>query len=161
MADENAQSEWVKRVLGVVMPDTAAAGLQASADPGAAAANKVIPKLMPIWRDAKEEVDGVIGKLQDALRAEDDEDLDVIVNFGLFGIGKRQTVLLMAALTDADKDASPAALAKVSSVVGDYEAFLAASPAVDLLEDNPFGISVPMRKTLGGALSEIAKYADA
>jgi hypothetical protein len=147
MADEATQRAWIKRVLGVEIPMLAAA--------------KQVPPLMPIWRDAKEEVDAEIGKLQNALRAEEDEDLQVIVDFGLFGIGKQENVRLMAALLDADKAGTPDALAKVADAVEQYQAFLAASPAVGLLERNPFGVPVPMRQTLGGALAEIAKHAAA
>lgn len=145
MADETAQRAWIKRVLGTEFPVRAAA--------------KQVPPLMPIWRDAKEAVDAGIGKLQDALRAEDDEDLQVIVDFGLFGIGKQENVRLMAALLDADKAGTAGALAKVVDAVEDYQAFLEASPVVALLERNPFGVAVPMRRTLGGALAEIARHA--
>ena len=145
MADEAAQRAWIKRVLAVEFAVRAAA--------------KRVPPLMPIWRDAKEEVDAGIGKLQDALRAEDDEDLQVIVDFGLFSIGKQENVRLMAALLDADKAGTMGALAKVADAVEDYQAFLEASPVVNLLERNPFGVAVPMRRTLGGALTEIARHA--
>ena len=147
MSDENTQHAWVKRALGLDLPA-----------PGGSGAAR--PKLLPIWLEAKEAVDADIGKLQDALRAEEDEDLDQIVEYGLYGATEGQTVRLMAALREADSGA-PAGLSKVIGAVHDYQAFLDGAPIVDLLESNPFGVSVPLRKTLGAALSELERLAAA
>jgi len=143
MADEEARRAWIKRVLGIEVP---------------LRAPKQVPPLLPIWRGAKEEIDAEIGKLQNALLAEESEDLQVIVDFGLFGIGKQENVRLMAALQGADRSGTPDALVMVADAVEQYQAFLAASPLVGLLERNPFGAPVPMRRTLGGALAEIASH---
>jgi hypothetical protein len=143
-----ASQEWVKRVLGIDLPGAAQGGAVKRGAP-----------LMPIWLAAKEEVDTGIGKLQDALRQSDDEDLHAIAEFGLYGATRGQTVQLMAALTDADKSHSPEALAKVVNAVDDFRDFLDGAPIVDLIENNPFGVAVPMRQTLGAALAELARHA--
>jgi hypothetical protein len=145
MADAASRQEWIKRVLGVDLP---AAG--SAAGPRA--------KLMPVWTDAKEAVDSGIDKLQQALRAADDDDLRQIAEFGLFGATQGQTVRLMAALREADSGRD-GALPKVRDAVQDYRDFLDAAPIVDLIEDNPFGVSVPLRKMLGAALAELERLA--
>jgi hypothetical protein len=147
MSDHTERRAWVERVLGFRWPQAAASGPA-----------KQLPPLLPLWRDAKDTVDAGIGKLRDVMHAEDNEDLDAIADKGLYGIGQRQTTLLMAALIDADRGATPQALARVTEAVSSYQDFLDGSPVVDLLEKNPFGVSVPMRKTLGAALAEIGRH---
>ena len=148
MSDAATQDEWVKRVLGVTVP---------RGQPAATAAAAKKPPLMPIWRDAKEEVDVGIGRLQDALRALDDDDLNTIVEYGLYGATEGQSVRLIAALTDNDSNRSPQSLRKVAKAVGEFRDFLASAPIVTLIEDNPFGVKVGLRDTLGAALAELAK----
>jgi hypothetical protein len=145
MADAS-QQDWVKRVLGI--------------DIAGAPQSKGGGKLTPIWLDAKGAVDAGIGKLQDALRNADDEDPQQIAEFGLYGATQGETVRLMAALRDADgggAEASP----KLLDAVHDYRDFLEGAPIVDLIEDNPFGVAVPLRKTLGAALAERERRAAA
>lgn len=151
MADAEANREWIKRVLGVDIPG---AGNTSASQP------KPGGKLTPIWLDAKEAVDVGIGKLQDALRNADDEDLEQIAEFGLYGATQGETVRLMAALREADGGGAEA-LAKLLDAVHDYRDFLEGAPIVDLIEDNPFGVAVPMRKTLGAALAELERRAAA
>ena len=147
MADDSAKREWVSRVLGVSVPMRTAA-------PGPRA------KLLPIWIDAKEEVDAGITKLQNALRETGDEDLEQIAKFGLYGATEGESVQLMVALREADSGAA-GALKKVVAAVQDYQAFLDGAVIVDLIEDNPFGVEVPLRKRLGAALSELEQLATA
>lgn len=142
----NEQSNWVERVLGVAVA--------ASAAPTA-----TLPtpreKLLPIWTDAKEEVDAGISQLQAALKATDDEDLQQIVEYGLYGATTGQAVRLIAALRDADASIEPGPRAKAATAIASYRDFLAGAPIVDLMEDNPFGVTVPLRRVLGGALDEL------
>jgi hypothetical protein len=155
MADAS-QQDWVKRVLGIAIagaPNTSAPNTGAPQSKGGG-------KLMPIWLDAKEAVDAGIGKLQDALRNADDEDLQQIAEFGLYGATQGETVRLMAALRDADGGGAEA-LPKLLDAVHDYRDFLEGAPIVDLIEDNPFGVAVPLRKTLGAALAELERRAAA
>ena len=140
----NEQSKWVERVLGVAMP--------MAAPPSGPRA-----KLLPVWIDAKEDVDAGIGKLQAALKATQDEDLQQIVEYGLYGATTGQAVRLMAALRDADASNDPAMLKKLGGAVASYREFLAGAPIVDLIEDNPFGVTVPLRRVLGGALDELER----
>jgi len=164
MADEAERRAWIKRVLGFEFPSKE--GGPGTAPESRVAAQQPAPvrrgaPLMPIWRDAKEEVDSAIGKLQDALRAAKDEDLDAIADYGLFGVTKGQTARLMAALGDADRDRSPEALDNLMDAVEDFRAFLEAAPIIDFLENNPFGVVVPMRRRFGVAFAELERQAAA
>ena len=151
-SDEAAKKDWLQRVLGMQFTDV---GSRTAPPRGPA---PIGAKLLPIWNEAKEAVDAGIGKLQDVLRATGDEDLEQIAEFGLFGASKGQTVRLVAALHEADSG-NPAARGKVIDAVQSYRDFLDGAPIVDLIENNPFGVTVPMRATLGGALKELERLA--
>ena len=142
MAKPMEQRDWVMRVLSVEV------GL------GAAAPALSAP-VLPIWTDAKEDLDADIEKLQQALKASGDEDLRDIAEFGLHGVTRNQSVRLVAALRDADSAKSGEAIAKAYDAAKSFLDFLAASPGVDVIEQNPLGIPVPMRAKLGAALNQI------
>jgi hypothetical protein len=157
-ADMPAREDWIRRVLGVELSK----GRLGAAAPVRAARNvpaKPRAPLMPIWVKAKEEVDVGIGRLQNVLRGFDDGDLNAITEFGLYGVTDRANVRLMTALTEADLGASPEALRRVVDAVGEFRAFLDVAPIVELLENNPFGVQVPMRRTLEAALAELERRA--
>jgi hypothetical protein len=144
---EASQDDWVRRVLGVDI----------DAATGKSAAPR--PKLLPIWVQAKEKADIGIGKLQDALREFDDDDLETIREFGLYGASTGEAVGLMAALREADGQGSEAAYDKVVDAVEEFRDFLDGATIVDLMESNPFGVQVPLRSVLGPALKDIARIA--
>ncbi|HSI59447.1 MAG TPA: hypothetical protein VLA16_17930 [Ideonella sp.] len=148
MADDTNKWDWMQRVLGVSgeTPRAPAAGPR--------------PMLSPIWMEAKEEVDAGISRLQDALRQTADDDLLQIAEYGLYGATQGESVKLMAALRVAD-GGSDEGLAKVLDAVSDYRDFLDGAPIVELIEDNPFGVKVPLRRTLGAALDELERLASA
>lgn len=138
------QAAWVARVLGVK------AG-------GGTAATEPWTQVMPIWRDAKEAVDKDITQLQAKLKAEGDDDLDQIVDYGLYGATTGEAVRLMAALRDADaKAGAPDTRAKLAGALEDYRGFLDGAPIVDLMEANDWH-NVPLRKVLGAALDDLEK----
>jgi hypothetical protein len=140
MADDAKKRAWVARVLGVRIPEPKNDGTP----------------LLPLWLEAKEQVDGAIGRLQGTLRGFDDPDLTRIAEFGLNGITGRASVGLMVALREADTaGADQQARKKLAEAVASYRSFLDGSPTVALIDDNPFGVSVSLRATLGGALDAI------
>ncbi|MDE2007213.1 MAG: hypothetical protein KGI51_11645, partial [Rhodospirillales bacterium] len=135
---------WVARVLGVRMPV-----------PGGPRAEG---PMLPMWLDAKDRVDGAIGKLQSALRGFKDPDLDRIAEMGLNGVTGRASVGLMVALREADAPgAGEGQRRKLATAVAAYRAFLSDSPVVGLIDANPFGVGVGLRTTLGGALDAIER----
>jgi hypothetical protein len=148
MADDEEKRAWLRRFLGI------------NFDAPKTGSGPRTP-LLPIWVAAKEEADAGISRLQDALRGREDEDLDAIAEYGLHGATTGQAVQLMVALREADAKTSPETLAKVVDAVDDFRDFLDGAPIVDLIEDNPFGIHVPLRATLGPALDELERRASA
>ena len=142
MADEAAKRAWVERVLGVQMD---APGDQTG-------------PLLPLWLDAKDEVDGRLGQLQGALRGIGHPDLDRIAEFGLNGVTGRSSVGLMVALREADAPgADRRARDKLASAIASYRSFLTENEAVQLIDDNPFGVDVGVQATLGAALTTIER----
>jgi hypothetical protein len=141
MESSPEQDDWVFSVLGLDLtrpPMHAPAG-----------------KLLPIWVEAKDEIDAGIAQLQKALSATGDADLQQIAEYGLNGATTGQSAELMAALRDLDQSGKPESLDRVGKAVSDYRNFLNGSRIVDLLEDNPFGVAVPIRRRLDAALGEI------
>ena len=115
---------------------------------------------LAIWREAREEVGAQLTKLQGNLRQTGDPQLVRIADYGLNGITKRLQVGLQTALIEVDQAAGPArarAAAKAKTMVDEYVNFLKTDPAVELLDTNPFGVTVSLRDTLGKALDTLAK----
>ena len=143
MAGTEPQAAWVHRVLGV----NTSAGVQ---DGDASS------PMLPIWLDAKDEADKQIGALQQALRGFDDPDLQRIAEFGLNGVTGKSSVGLMVALREADQPGGGGeARVKLGEAIEGYRRFLSDDKIVDMLEENPFGVTVTLRKTLGGALDTL------
>lgn len=116
--------------------------------------------VMEIWRDAKESMDDGISKLQSALRGYNHPALNRIAEFGLNGATNGNQTALMKCLMEfraangPDRDKAAKALLAQAGV---YAQFLTTDPVLDLCEKNPFGVALPLRATLGGALQKIAK----
>jgi len=144
MVDDTEKRDWLNRVLGIQL---------SSSDDGRSPG-----PLMPLWLDAKEEVDARLGKLQSSLRGYDNPDLDRIAEFGLNGVTGTRSVGLMTALREADaagKDAQ--ARKKLADAVNAYRDFLDTSDVVDLIDENPFDVEIGLKATLGRALDTIAR----
>ncbi len=111
-----------------------------------------------VWRNAKEAVDDTISDLQQALKGFDDPVLSKISQYGLNGITDGNQVALGKALLEfnaapqGDRESQGQALATQAQV---YKDFLSTDPRVALCENNPFGIAVPLRTKLVGALEQI------
>lgn len=157
--------ELVKQIVavggGTATPPSDQLSEEPASDPGTVSQDGRREPLLPIWLEAKEQADQGIGRLQDTLRQVDDEDLNTIVDYGLYGATTGQSVKLMAALRDADHEGSPEALANVLRAVDAFRDFLAGAPIVDLIEENEFGVNVPLRQTLGAALDQLERLATA
>jgi hypothetical protein len=145
MAEDFDKAQWVRRALGVTI-----AGVAPPTGP-----------VLPIWAEAKDAVDAGLDKLQAALHETGDPDLVQIAEFGLNGATDRQSVRLMAALRDMDAASTPQAREKLAAAVEAFQTFLDGDRVVALIEDNPFGIAVPLRSRLSAALDKIAAIAAA
>jgi len=156
------QGAWVFRVLGVwTSTDTAGSGAapQAPATPG----KKLPPgELLALFRDAKDEVDIGLNKLQAALRATEDEDLIRIADYGMYGMTNGEGVGLMKALFElrgATPDRQEAASKAARAAASAYKAAVFKHVLVDLVDRNPFGVEVGIKAKLGPALDTIANAA--
>jgi hypothetical protein len=144
MANLVAEREWVVRVLGVSLTPGEQAPPIGPFEP-----------VLPLWTAAKEEMDAGIGTLQRALLEDGDEYMHRIAEFGLNGATNRKSVGLVVALRELDARPTEASRAKAIDAVEEFRDFLQGSPLVGLIEDNPFGVAVPLRATLGKALDQI------
>jgi len=146
------QIQWMERVFGVSFgtdtpdEDEDRPPLSAPSRP-----------LLPIWVAAKEALDSDIDKLQRALREDGDEGLLQIAEYGLHKVTNGQSVKLMAALREADSAKTDKAVTAAYDAVQSFRNFLASSPGVDVIEDNPLDVNVPVRAKLGAALDQLAR----
>ena len=124
--------------------------------------NEPPPDLLALFRDAKEEVDEGFNKLQAAMRGTEDEDMIRIAELGMYGMTDGAGVGLMKALMEL-RGASPdrrAALGKAArDAAAAYKAAVLGHVLVDLVDANPFGITVGLQTRLVSALDTIATTA--
>ena len=123
----------------------------------AAPAAKTGPAPIEIWRDAKEAVDGGITALQKACKTRSvppavAQMLQDVADKGLNGVTNRASVGMMAAMMQAET--SPAGKASALKAVDTFQAFLD-SPMAGLIDDNPLGVPIGLRRTFGTALQTI------
>jgi hypothetical protein len=145
-----------------------AQGKAAPATPGAPQAGgkqQMGDDLLATFRDAKDEVDAGLNKLQEALRETEDPDMLRIAELGLYGLtGERGlTVGLTRALLDLRSAAPDARAAKMKAARDAATAYktavLAEGAMVDLVDKNPFNVTVGIRSKLVAALDTIANAA--
>ncbi|WP_435659870.1 hypothetical protein [Leisingera caerulea] len=130
--------------------------------PAEAAAPQADP--MEIWQAAKEDVDRGVSSLQDALRAQNHPVLAQIADAGLAGVTDGNQTALMKALFEmksATGDARKAAAQALLAQIAAYLKFLKDDPVIGMVEDNPFGVSVPVKAPLTSALRQMADIAKA
>jgi hypothetical protein len=148
----DAQRAWATRVLGVAF-----SGPQATA--GGGAAGSTWKAVRQTWQAASDTVDGQISTLQAKLRADGDETLKQIAEFGMNGLTGNFKVPLMAALSEIDAGGA-AAIAKVGpkalSIIEAFRNYISTDEKVEVCDENPLGVAVSIRATLGGALAQMA-----
>lgn len=113
---------------------------------------------MTIWNSAKESTDAGITALQSALKGIPDPDLERIAEFGLNGVTEGNQVALMKhlfAFNQSSGEARLKAAAGLKAQCSEYRSFLAGSKLISLVDDNPFGVKLNLRATLGKALDDI------
>ena len=127
-----------------------------------AASNDPPPDLLALFRDAKEDVDQGFNKLQAAMRGTEDEDMIRIAELGMYGMTDGAGVGLMKALMEL-RGASPDRRAALGKAARDaavaYKAAVLGHVLVDLVDANPFGITVGLQTRLVSALDTIAATA--
>ena len=141
------KSAWVTRVLGVALPGAkAGAGLDWKS-------------VRAAYDAATETVDTQISALQSALKKTDNDVLHEIAEFGMNGITGNHKVRLMAAMMEigsGDATALQKIGPKVLKIAQDFRQHLDSDERVMACDENPFGVAVSIRQTLGGALGQMA-----
>jgi tetratricopeptide (TPR) repeat protein len=116
------------------------------------------------WQQASDAVDGQIAKLQAALKATADEDFVEIADKGLNALTGNYRVRLMVILREAQSSQGPAfkkLAGKGAALAKGFRDHLDSDERVEACDDNPFGVSVSIRPTLGAALAKLAGAFDA
>jgi len=147
MSATSDQKEWVSRVLGITL-------LPAGAHDGV----HLWRAARETWQAASDAVDKQIGSLQVALLATGHGMLNQIADSGLNGITSGNKVSLLAAISeigDGAGDKLDRGRTKALKAVRAFRAFLAHDLRVAACDENPFGVSVSIRATLGGALAQM------
>src|SRR5262249_51225420 len=111
------------------------------------------------WREAIEEVDRQIDALAKVLRASGDEELVEIADRGLSALTGDHRVPFEVALREgraAEGEARQTALEKLSDAAQNFHDHLMTEEIVAVTDDNPFGVQVSLRSTLGPPLAELA-----
>ena len=112
------------------------------------------------WEAASKDSSAQIEKLQKALRESGDEDLAEIAEFGLNGVTGNFKVRLMAAIVamDSANAETRAGIAKrTASIVSGFRSHIDTHPQVKACDENPLGVPVKIRSSIGGALTELSK----
>jgi hypothetical protein len=110
------------------------------------------------WQIASDTVDRQITNLQDALRKTGDDTLEEIAEFGLNGLTGDHKVKLQAAMMQlgkGDGNTQAKLAAATLALVRSFRAHLDSDERVLVCDENPFGVQVSLRATLGGALAQI------
>ncbi len=173
LADPAAQqmlAGQARNIMGMIKDGGVEAAIAAlrtlATDLGAAEKGAAAPgpdgNAMDLWTSAKGEVDKGIEKLQSVLKGYGSPDLDRIAEFGLNGITAGVQSRLMAALFDfqrASGEARTGAAQTLRDRAREARSLIEKDPVIALCDDNPFGVPVAIRSTLGNALAEIERIA--
>ena len=110
------------------------------------------------WRDALETVDSQVAQLQTALRKLDDTELAAIADKGLNGItGNFKTPVVVAVMEvdNARGEGLKKAAQKGVRAAKAFAAYLASEETVRVTDENPFGVKMTIRASLGKALADM------
>lgn len=151
--DAEQQHAWVKRVLGVDV-----AGLGTGTEPDDAPVSFAAAR--ESYEAASDAVNQQIAKLQSALRSSKDGELKEIAEYGMNGVTGNHRVPLRAALMEIDFGGTGALQKsgpKALKIIQSFRAHLDQDERVEACDENPFGVAVSIRATLGGALAKMEK----
>lgn len=143
---DTKHDDWVGRVLGVRFGEGGGSGnfdLQAVQAAGEA------------WRSAIEMVDAQLNKLQAALRADDDEDMRDIAEFGLNGLTAGHKVAVTAALMGAERG-NAGDVPKLAAAAERFRKLVENDERIEACDENPFGVAVDIRGQLVPALQQLS-----
>jgi hypothetical protein len=134
--------------------------------PAAAAKQQALAASPQLWQDTITTVTSGIGKLKDAIRKDfADEAPEVVADIekNLARIDQVTTRfdatlanLLQNAATAPDESARKSELTKARAVLAEHIKYAASEPLIAMIDQNPFGVSPEIRKTLVSNLTQLA-----
>jgi|HubBroStandDraft_1064217.scaffolds.fasta_scaffold88904_2 hypothetical protein len=141
----DAQNAWIASVLGITLPT-------ARSTPGRKPVDA--QRLMTLWADAKDTVDTQISQLQTRFRDVEHPFGAVVADRGLPALTGKLLTGLQVALRNLAGAApgDPGAAADLQGAIDALLGFLGTDAVLPLLENNPFGVQVTIRATLGNTL---------
>lgn len=154
----DAKTEWVERVLGVIVATAPPDGGPAAAF-DEVAFKRSFRTALAAWRDASESVEGQLNDIRKALLGTTDADLHRIAEFGLNGITGRRKVGLQTALLELGQAAGaavPPLAKKAAQAAVEYQGFVRSDARVKACDRYP-NIKTPIGPTLGDALGALAR----
>ena len=110
------------------------------------------------WQAVSDTLDAQLANLQSALKKSNDEDFREIAEFGLNGVTGNFKVPLMAALKEMDNvhaDTLPKTSARTRAIIAGFRKHLTSSAKIEACDDNPFGVKMSIRQTIGGGLDKL------
>jgi hypothetical protein len=157
---------WVERVLGLRIgggatgePEDAAAAAAASSASPAMAFREQWRAVRAAWTEAAYEADQQIGALVQHLRGSGDEDLTEIAEFGFVELMDHKQRLgdAMLALEGADPEVAAKSAPAVLQLTSGLKSFVDSDVRVTASDNNPWGVAVSLRQTLGPVLADMEK----
>ena len=112
------------------------------------------------WQRIAVDVDKQVAGLKSQLKSSGDEDLIEIANVGLTGLTDVPRRPLMDAIESLKKASDAnlrAAIAKTQRALTAYSRYLESDERIEACENNPFGVQVPVRRTLTPALAQFER----
>jgi hypothetical protein len=110
------------------------------------------------WQTSSDNLDTQITELQQALRKSGDGELMEIAEFGLNGVTGNFKVPLMTAIREVDAasgDGLQKASTKARGIIAGFRKHLESDERVQACADNPFGVNVSIRETIGEGLDKL------
>jgi len=141
------QNDWIERVLGLSVGRAAA--------PDRDDNSRATKRALPVWQTAKDTVDGQLRALSDKLRKTGVVTLTEVANKVEALLEPLRTELVGALMAYDSAPRTAEALAAAVAGVAAAAKWLASDERVEAVDQNPFGVTVSARATLGAALKQL------
>ncbi|WP_372571721.1 hypothetical protein [Ruegeria jejuensis] len=117
------------------------------------------PLTLPIWRNAKDDTNDQLGRLQEAMKNSGLSLFEKIADAGLHSATETRLVAMQVGLLELDAASDAAARSKaeqkLQTAMQDMRSFIDTSPILPLLDANPLKVPLKIRATLSDALDKI------
>ena len=110
------------------------------------------------WLDAVDKVNAQLNSLRAELLNQEDSELKQIAEYGLNAVTDNHRVPLQASIINVDKAVGQAKakfIVKTREFVEEFRDHIDTDEQVEACDENPFGVAVTIRNSLGGALTAL------